>query len=80
MLKVKAFGLTCGIFCAVVGLWATLLTIWGKGMAPFEWLNQFYLGWLLPTYVGIILNMVITFIDGLIFGLLFALVYNKIAK
>lgn len=80
MLNVKSFGITCGIFWASVSVWATLLMVWGKGMMPFEWLDQFYLGWLLPTYAGLALNAAITFVDGLVFGLLFALVYNKIAK
>lgn len=80
MLNVKSFGITCGIFWAVISVWATLLSIWGKGTMPFEWLDQFYLGWLLPTYAGLVLNAAITFVDGLVFGLLFALVYNKIAK
>lgn len=80
MLNVRAFGITFGIFWAVVAAWATLLGVLGKGMIPFDWLDQFYLGLLVPTYAGIVLNVAVAFIDGLVFGLLFALVYNKIAK
>jgi hypothetical protein len=80
MLKVWAFGLASGIMWAIVGLWATLVNIWGKGAAPFEWLNAFYLHWLMPTYPGIVLNVAICFVDGFIAGVIFSWLYNKFAK
>lgn len=78
--QVKAFGLTFGIFWAIVVTWCVLLGLIGKGQAPYEFISTFYLGWIALSWAGLVFGAIIGFIDGLVFGLLFAWVYNKIAK
>ena len=79
MLKVKSFGLVSGIMWAVVAIWVTLVKIWGFGSAPFSVIDHFYLGLMIPTYVGLILNAALFFIDGFCFGAIFAWLYNKLS-
>ena len=80
MLNIKAFGLACGIMWAIVGAWATLISLWGIGTAPFDVLDHLYFGWMVPTYPGLVLNIVLTFVDGLIAGAIFAWLYNRFAQ
>lgn len=80
MLKVKAFGLALGIIWALAVVWSIILAMMGKGLAPFNFINQFYLGWLSPTVGGLIIGIIIGFIDGSIAGMIFAWLYNKFAK
>lgn len=80
MLKVKAFGLACAIMWAVVVVWAVVLAMIGKGLAPFNVINQFYLGWLAPTVFGLAMGAAVAFIDGFIAGAVFAWLYNKFVK
>ncbi|HPQ81358.1 MAG TPA: hypothetical protein PLZ86_06495 [bacterium] len=80
MLNIKAFGLAGGIMWAVVGAWATIMALVGVGSAPFDLIDQFYLGWMMPSYPGIALNVVLCFVDGLIAGMIFAWLYNRFAK
>lgn len=80
MLKVKAFGAACGIMWAIAVVWAVGLAIFGKGFLPFTVINQFYLGWLSPTPVGLVFATALALVDGFIFGAIFAWIYNRIAK
>jgi len=78
MLNVKAFGITCAVMWTIAVVWTVVLAMLGKGLAPFNVVNQFYLGWLAPTIVGLIIAIVIALVDGFIFGAIFAWIYNKI--
>ncbi len=80
MLNIKALGLSAGILWAVVGVWATLVALWGIGTAPFDLIDHLYLGWMVPSYPGLALNAVLCFVDGLIAGAIFAWLYNRFAK
>lgn len=80
MLKPKALGLTLGIFAAVCsgGMMAiSLLTGWWKD--AFELFGPFH-PWYQYTWLGALWMTVLHFVDGLIVGWLFALVYNQFAK
>lgn len=80
MLSVKGFGITGAIFCALWVGWSVLIAIMGVGNTPLDFFSQMYFGWLEPTTGGLILGIVLGFIDGLVGGMLFAWIYNAIAK
>ena len=79
MLKIKAFGVAGGIVWALALIWVTVLHLTGKSSLCFSMLDQCYLGLLLPSYLGLIVNAVIGFVDGFIGLVIFAWIYNKIA-
>lgn len=79
-LGVKSFGIACGVMWVFCVAWAIVLAMIGRGTAPFDFVNQFYLSLLAPTVGGLIMGIVIGFVDGLIAGAIFAWVYNLIAK
>jgi hypothetical protein len=79
MLKIKAFGVAGGIIWALAVIWVTVIHLAGKSTLCFDLLDQCYLGLLMPTYVGLIVNAVIGFIDGFIGFVIFAWIYNKVA-
>ena len=78
-MKIKGFALACGIMWAIIAIWVTLVHLWGFGAAPFDVIDHFYLGLMMPSYPGIILNAVLFFLDGLVFGAIFAWLYNKLS-
>jgi len=80
MLKVKSFGLACGIMWLVVVAWTIVLALIGRGLLPFNIINQFYLGWLSLQVGGIVFSLALAFVDGFIAGAVFAWLYNKFAK
>ena len=78
--SVKGVAITLGIFWAVCMFWAVLMQIVGVGSIPFDFADQFYLGWLSPTILGgLVLGTVLAFIDGMIVGAICAWIYNKLA-
>ncbi len=79
-LNIKAFALSAAILYTMGVIWAFVMAMTGVSNAPLEVINGFYLGWLSPTVYGLILGAVIAFVDCLIAGLIFAWLYNKIAK
>ena len=80
MLNLKAFGFAGGILWAIVGAWATLLAILGGGAAPFDILDRIYLGWMIPSYPGMAFNAALCFVDAFVGGVVFAWLYNRLAK
>lgn len=80
MLNVKAFGLTAGIFWAISVAWCFIVGLSGAGTAPYELVNQLYLGFFSLSTNGLVLGTFIAFIDGLIAGLFFAWLYNRLSR
>ena len=79
-LNILAFGLAAAILYTIGVIWAFIMAMTGVNMAPYELINGFYLSWLSPTVGGLILGAVIAFVDGFIAAVIFAWLYNKIAK
>lgn len=77
-LSIKGVALACGIVTALAVAWSVLMALVGKGVVPFNFVNQFYLGLLSPNVAGLIFGTVIAFIDGLVGGAIFAYLYNKL--
>ena len=75
-LNPKAFGLTAGI---ISGLAIFIVTIWlvisGTEGRTIGLLKYIYLGYDL-SYLGALIGLIWGFVDGLIGGYIFALVYN----
>jgi len=79
MLNIRAFALTCGIFWAVVLFLLSLLTMkTGLGLSFVNMVSEVYLGYG-PTFVGALIGAVWGFLDGLVCGVIFAWLYNKLA-
>ncbi len=79
-LDIKAFGLTAGI------LWGVAMIIIGVADIYTSWADSFgaimssaYIGYS-PTWVGSLIGGVWGFIDAFIGGIIFAWLYNAIAK
>lgn len=79
-LNILSFGLAAAILYAMGVIWAFIMAMTGVSMAPYELINGFYLSWLSPTIGGLIFGTVIAFVDGFIAAVIFAWLYNKIAK
>ena len=79
MINPKAAGITIGIVWALWVGWAILIAIFGMGNTPFNFFSELYFGWIKPDIGGLILGIVLAFLDGLICGLIFGWLYNKIA-
>ena len=79
-LNIKAFALTCGIFWSALLFLLTwwLLVLEGSG-APPNLLTRIYPGYSISP-LGSLMGLVWGFVDGLICGLIFAWLYNKLAK
>lgn len=78
-LNIKGFAVACGVVSALAVVWSVIMAMVGKGVAPFEFFNQFYLGLLSPNAAGLVIGAVIAFIDGLVGGAILAYLYNKLA-
>jgi len=78
-MKIKAFGVAFGIIWALMVGWAIILAMLGKGMAPYNLFDQFYLGWLNVNAIGLVYGVILAFIDGFVGGAIFAWIYNKIS-
>ncbi len=78
-LNIKAFAMASGVLWAIAVLWITLLAMTGRGIAPFNFISQFYLGWISPDVLGLVIGVVIGFVDASIAGAIFAWLYNKFA-
>lgn len=70
-----AFGVTWAVFVLFIG-WAA---IFGWGTEMVEVISSVYIGFR-PTLLGGIIGAVWAFIDGAIWGLLIAVIYNKVAQ
>jgi hypothetical protein len=79
-LNILAFGLAAAILYTIGVIWTFIMAFTGVSMIPYELINGFYLSWLSPTVGGLILGAVIAFVDGFIAAVIFAWLYNKIAK
>ena len=77
-LNIKAFAFAGGILWAVAVAWTIILAMTGHGIAPFNYVSQWYLGWITPNVVGLIIGIIIGFVDAFIAGAIFAWLYNKI--
>ncbi len=79
-LNVKAFALSCGIFWGAIMLIMTALALTvGYGASFVNAVLSIYLLGTVKTST-LVLGPIMAFIDGAIGGLLFALLYNKLAK
>ncbi len=79
-LDIKAFGLACGIMWGLAVLVATLwLIVSGSGGTFMQYLDNFYIGYSFSV-VGAFIGAIWGFFDGLIGGVIFAWLYNKLAK
>jgi len=76
-LNIKAFALTCGILWAL-GLFS--LTWWliafGGSTGEHTFISKVYLGYTVSP-IGSVIGLVYAFFDALIFGAIFAWLYNK---
>ena len=79
-MNIKAFGISCAVMWVLVVVWSFVMAMVGVGMAPFQVIDQIYLGWLTPTASGLVLGIVLAIVDGFVGGAIFAWIYNKIAK
>ncbi len=79
-MKIKALGIACGAVWALFVGWSVFLAIMKWGSVPYAFVDEFYLGWLTATWLGLLLGVAIAFIDGFIGGAIFAWIYNKLAK
>jgi len=79
-LNVKAFSLSCGIFWAAIMFVMTALALTVGYGANF--VNAVLSIYLLGSVKSstLIVGPIVAFVDGAIGGLLFALLYNKLAK
>jgi hypothetical protein len=79
MLKVRAFGLACGIVSAFAMLFTTWwLVLAGGGGDLATFVGRFYFGYSI-SWLGGVLGAVYGFVDGLIGAVLFAWLYNRFA-
>ncbi len=80
LLNYKVVSLSIGIFWAIcmffVGIMATFVN-WGKPMV--DMMASVYIGFE-PTLTGSFIGAAWSFADGLVCGLLFTFIYNKVAK
>ncbi len=67
-MSIKGLSLSLGIFWSIAVFWCILMELVGTGSTPFNFVDQFYLGWLSPTIGGLTLGTVIAFIDGAVMG------------
>lgn len=77
--NIKAFGLTCGIFWALSVFIMTWWLIAFHAEGDLKLLTVFYRGFEV-TPIGSIIGLIWGFFDGLIGGLIFAWLYNKMAS
>lgn len=79
-LDIKAFGLATGIlwsfYILCVGLLASQFQI---GTRLVEMFGAFYVGYK-PTLLGSLLGAMWSFVDGLVGGIVFAWLYNKLSR
>lgn len=77
--NVKVFGLTCGL---IWGLGLMIITwwiiLWDGSMAASTFIGRIYRGYNF-TFLGSIFGLIWGFFDGLIGGIIFAWLYNKLA-
>ena len=77
--NIKAFSLTCGI---IWGLSVLLSTFWilitGASGKTLGKLGKFYMGYSV-SWGGAFVGLIWGFVDGLIVGAIFALLYNKLS-
>ncbi len=78
--NVKAFALTCGIFCGATLCLATLwLLMTGHDGTLISRVSYFYIGYTFSV-AGAFVGLVWGFVDGAISGAIFALLYNALAR
>ena len=79
-LNVKVFGLTCGI---IWGIGLMIITwwiiLWDGSMTASTFIGRVYRGYNF-TFVGSLYGLIWGFVDGLIGGIIFAWLYNLLAK
>ena len=71
-----AMGLVWGIYALFLGLVAWLFG-WGVGLVQV--LSTYYIGFA-PTLSGALIGTVWALVDGFIFGLILAAIYNKFVR
>ncbi len=74
----KAFGLTCGLFAGAGLFTLTWLALW-QGDFSLNWVGNFYLGYQVSP-LGSVIGLVWAFLDALVGGFCFALIYNYLAQ
>ena len=80
MLKIRAFGLACGVLSAFAMLAMTWwLVVAGGGGIFGAFVGRFYLGSSI-TWLGGVIGAVYGFVDGMIGGAVFAWLYNRFAR
>lgn len=79
-LNVKAFSLTCGLIWGFGILLVTWWVILIQGASnSVTWLGRIYLGYRI-SLAGSFIGLAWGFVDGLIMGAVFALLYNRLAR
>ena len=78
-LSIKAFSLSCGIVWGVTVLLSTFwILIIGAAGKTLGMLAKFYIGYSV-SWGGAFIGLIWGFVDGLIVGAIFALLYNKLS-
>ena len=78
-LNVRAFGLTCGLLWGLGVFFVTWWIIAFDGQsAEANFINRVYRGYTMTT-VGSFIGLAWGFFDGLVGGVIFAWLYNKLA-
>ena len=78
-LSVKGMGLAIAVTWAFANLVAGWTAMFGWGGKYVDVMSSIYIGYA-PTWVGGLIGGAWAFFDGMICGILFAFVYNKVAK
>ena len=77
--KVSSFGCALGITWSLYVIFLGITSIFGWGMSFVDAISSLYVGYS-ASIVGIIIGGIWAFVDGYIGGVIFAWVYNKLAK
>lgn len=77
MLNVRNFGLALGLTGVILVVVLGVLAMFGIGVSVVTALSAFYIGYG-ASVQGILVGAIMAFIDGLIGGMIFATIYNKL--
>lgn len=77
MLNVRNFGIALGLTGVILVVVLGVLAMFGIGMSVVTALSAFYIGYS-ASVQGILVGAIMAFIDGLIGGMIFATIYNKL--
>jgi hypothetical protein len=78
-LNVKAFGLACGIIWGGLMLILGLGAMMGWGEDVVNFISRIYVGYQ-ASFLGAMIGLIWGFVDAFVGGVIFAWLYNKLAK